>query len=458
MRKPPRRPQLRVTALLGGLGAALAAGLGPAGPATAAITPSAPIEHVVILYMENHSFDEALGGLCLQDDRCDAVATGRLPDGTVIPLKPAPDVVPEVGHSTMAQKKAINGGQMNGFSTIHGCTPLTGYACYMQYQPWQIPSLAALARQYVVSDRTFALDAVPSFGAHLELVTATLDGFVGNAPGDGKLPIEGPGWGCDSFKDAEWRETPTARITRVPACVPDPSLTTVPFGGAYRASPVDHVPTVMDRLDAAGLSWKLYAGTSAGSGYSWAICPYLAGCLYTDQKNNQVRNQDILTDAQLGRLPNWSVMIPTPPKSQHNNFSMIEGDNWIARVVDAIRDGPDWDRTAIFITYDDCGCFYDHVAPPDGLGIRVPMVIVSPYARRGYTDSNVASFASLLAFTEHLFDLPPLNEVDAAAYDYGNSFDFGSPQQAGVELQRHPVPLSSRQEMLRNPADPDDPT
>ena len=87
---------------------------------------------------------------------------------------------------------------------------------------------------------------------------------------------------------------------------------------------------------------------------------------------------------------------------------MLTGDNWIGQLVNALQASPNWSSTAIFITYDDCGCFYDHVAPgknPDGTpqGVRVPMVIVSPYAKRGGTDSNTATFASFLKFTEEAF-------------------------------------------------------
>ena len=119
---------------------------------------------------------------------------------------------------------------------------------------------------------------------------------------------------------------------------------------------------------------------------------------------------------------------------------MLKGDNWIGSVVGAIEQGTDWRSTAIFITYDDCGCFYDHVPPPTGLGIRVPMVIVSPFARRGYTDSHPASFASMLAFVERDFDLKPLSLQDATAYDYHQSFDFTSPTSTPVKLVDHPLP------------------
>jgi phospholipase C len=178
----------------------------------------------------------------------------------------------------------------------------------------------------------------------------------------------------------------------------------------------------MDRLDAAGLTWRLYASSTGG--YSWAICPTFAECLDTSQHNNQVANTDFATDATNGTLPNFSVLLPGAPTSQHNGFSMQRGDNWIGQAVQAVETGPDWKSTAIFITWDDCGCFYDHVPPPGGLGIRVPMIIVSPYARAGYTDTTTASFASLLAYTEHTFNLQPLATADANAYDYANSFNY----------------------------------
>ena len=134
---------------------------------------------------------------------------------------------------------------------------------------------------------------------------------------------------------------------------------------------------------------------------------------------------------------------------------MAEGDNWIGQVVSAIENGPDWQSTAVFITYDDCGCFYDHVAPPSGLGIRVPMVIVSPYARAGSMDSNQASIASMLAFTEHNFGLSPLNENDANAYDYDNSFDYSQAPLAPVPMTRSKLSPRAR-EVTKHPVeDPD---
>jgi Phosphoesterase family len=89
-------------------------------------------------------------------------------------------------------------------------------------------------------------------------------------------------------------------------------------------------------------------------------------------KANQHAASGFLTAAAAGTLPNLSIVTTTAKNSQHNNYSMPRGDNWIGQAVQAVMNGPDWASTAIFITYDDCGCFYDHVTPPPGMGIRVP--------------------------------------------------------------------------------------
>src|SRR5207302_3842521 len=184
-------------------------------------------------------------------------------------------------------------------------------------------------------------------------------------------------------------------VQAVPACVPTQDGT-----GPYRPSPVQWVPTIMDRLSAAGFGWHIYANGPGQGAYGWSICPTFADCLDTSQHRNVVATRKLIPDARAGTLPKLALVIPSYGNSQHNGTSMLQGDDWIGRVVDAIMHGPQWRSTAVFITYDDYGGFYDWVAPPPGLGIRVPMVIVSPYARPGYTDTTTASFASILAFTE----------------------------------------------------------
>jgi len=428
---------------------------GQAGGAPVTTAQPTPIQHVVIIYQENHSFDNVLGRLCARLKRCNGRRSGKLPDGSTIRLANATDIVPLVNHAPNSQVTASDGGKMDGWAHLSGCTKSTGYRCLSQFSPSQIPNLADLARHFVISDRTFQMDTIPSWGAHLELVSAHLDGFTGVNPPIGGLS----GWGCDSNKDAPWQASPTSPIMHEPSCIPDYNLDPVkfPYGGAYRQTSVQPMPTIMDELGRAGDSWKLYSTSSRQNGYGWAICPTFAECRYTAQHHNAVPRSQVITDAQNGDLPQFSVVLPNGTVSQHNTFSMTDGDNWIGQVVSAIEASPDWSSTAIFITYDDCGCFYDHVPPPNGLGLRVPMVIVSPYAKPAYTDSTRASIASLLAFTEHTFNLPALGEKDSAAYEYSNAFDFSQVPTPKVKTTSTPLP-KAEQQRLKTINHPDDDT
>src|SRR6185437_11093575 len=126
-------------------------------------SPNTPIQHVVIIDEENHSFDNVLGAICAQidsgvitdHDACDGATSGRVADGSVIPLTQASDLVPKVDHSVGGQQAAIDGGNMDKFSQLNGCDATTNYRCYSQFDPSQIPNVAALAERFVVSDRTF---------------------------------------------------------------------------------------------------------------------------------------------------------------------------------------------------------------------------------------------------------------------------------------------------------------
>jgi phospholipase C len=425
----------------------LLAGAGPtssgaAATPTRAITAT-PIQHVVILFQENHSFDNVLGWLCVQDDRCDGAITGKTSDGQVIPLPTAPDFIPRMAHGSGSQITALNDYQMNGWNLLHGCTEQRDYKCYQQFHtpepgnPGSIPNLSALARNFVISDRTFQSGFNASWVAHLSLVASLNDGFTGAQPHRVKDNPKGEGWGCDSYWDALWQDPSGGAPFDVPACVPDQA-----GNGPYRESPVPWVPTIMDRMDAAGQPWLIYGAPTPFDGYySQTICPTFYECSgpTSQQRNKVVITDRFVTDAKNGALPNLSIVIPRFEDSQHNLHSMLQGDNFIAQAVGAVMNGPDWDSTAIFITYDDCGCFYDHAVPPVGLGLRTPMVIVSPWAKKGFTDSNTASYNSILAFTEHAFGLNPLSSIDAAAYDYSMSFDYTQRPLPPIRLKQHRV-------------------
>jgi phospholipase C len=427
-----------------------------ASPRVASAGGASPrIEHVVVILQENHSFDNVLGPLCIQDRhrrrRCNAASSGKNEKGETIPLSKAADVVVGVDHSQQAQLAAIDAGKMDGWERVSGCST---NQCYTAYEPSQIPSLAALARNGAISDAFFSRDIVPSWGAHLDFFAQTLDGFVGNNPAHvAEAPAAGPGWGCDSNLNAQWYDPTTEKLTSEPSCIPNKK-----GEGPWRSSPVPYVPTVADRLEEAGRTWGIYGAVvssgKAQNGYIWSTCPTFAECLLGPQKEDMHEAPQFMTDAKAGTLPNFSIVTPASDAegatSQHNGTSMLVGDNYIGKAVGAVEEGPDAATTTIFVYYDDCGCFYDHVTPPPGLGVRLPLVIVSPYAKRDYTDHNVATSSSILAYMEAVLHVKPVDEEDATAYNFRESF---RKWRAQVKFVFHAAQIAPSSRNLNPPPD-----
>src|SRR5262249_36029445 len=191
-------------------------------PAPALTALSAHIQHVVVFYQENHSFDETLGKFCLvQAGRCEGyVGPVRLKDGSVVEMTNSPDVVPNVGHDVASQNTVIDGGAMDGWGEILGCRRSDGYRCLNYYTPSQIPNLAALASNFVVSDRTFSMSNSPSWGGHVYAVAATLDNFTGENPVTVKGQVPGRGWGCPDNKVSAWIDPVTKVQSLQPSCIP----------------------------------------------------------------------------------------------------------------------------------------------------------------------------------------------------------------------------------------------
>jgi phospholipase C len=439
------RPRGSRRALLA-VGLALAVAGGVSLPFASSGGAAAPIEHVVVILQENHSFDNVLGQLCIKDKRenCSAASSGKNEKGETIPLSKAADKVVNVNHSQEAQLAAMDKGKMDGWEKLSGCKTKQ---CYTAYEPSQIPNLAKLAEKGAISDHFFSRDIVPSWGAHLDFFAQTLDGFVGNNPAHApEAPPAGPGWGCDSNLNAMWNDPVSHKLISEPSCVPNKN-----GEGPWRKSPVPYVPTVADRLEEAGRTWGIYgavvSGGKAQNGYVWSTCPTFAECLLGAQKANMHEAPRFMTDAKAGKLPSFSIVTPSSDAegatSQHNGTSMLVGDNYIGKAVAAVEEGSDAATTTIFIYYDDCGCFYDHVAPPAGLGIRSPLVIVSPYAKPGYTDNNTATNSSILAYTETVLGVKPVSEEDATAYNFRESFTSLAAVPAFAP-QASPVPASSR--------------
>jgi phospholipase C len=425
--------------------------------------PPGPVRHVVEIDLENHSFDNVLGYWCdANPGRCPdggMPSAVHLSDGSVVTPSISPDTIPSVDHSVAAQLAGMNiqGGipQMNGWQKVGACSASTNYACISGYEPSQVPNITTLAQNFAISDRTFSMADSPSWGGHLYAVMASEDGFLGNNPRPARGVTPGRGWGCDSNKVAGW-VSPRGTVKRVPSCIPDYRLG-LANGGAFRPTPAAYHATIFDELDEAGLSWKIYgAAQSRNVGYMWSICPSVAECLYTAQRRQLVDASQFITDARKGLLPAFSVVTggsaerSIAASSCHNKLSMTACDNYVGRLVSAVEDGKDWSSTAIFLTWDDCGCFYDQVAPPtlnpDGTqeGPRLPLIIISPYARPGYTDTTPATTAGILTYVEQNFNLSPLSANDLGAYDFSDAFNYAQTPLRPASLSARPLPASAR--------------
>lgn len=445
--------------LIATVGIVICASTGAVGAKTRAAT-SSPIQHIVVLYLENQSFDSLLGFWC--DGNPGRCPDGGMPSQVVLSdnsqVTPGVmgDVVPSVSHNISAQVKAINGGAMNGWENVAGCSATDNYACIAGYTPAQVPNLATLADNFAISDHTFSMADSPSWEGHLYAVMPSTDGFQANIPQAAKGITPGPGWGCNSNKVARWVSS-TREAQWVPSCIPDYSLGPVqyPYGGAFEKTPVSYAPTIMDELQAAGLSWKIYGEPQpensqgmTNPGYIWDVCPSYAECWDTAQRANNVASAHFINDAQAGNLPSFSLVLPAghdTKYSEHNGYSMTLGDDWIGQIASAIMNGPEWDSTVLFVTWDDCGCFYDEVPPgtnPDGTvqGPRVPLLIVSPYARPAYTNTTATTFASILGYVEQTFGLAPLGVNDAQAYAFANAFNYNQAPLRPVKMVERPMP------------------
>ncbi len=448
--------------LAGLVGLALASGAVALAPAHATTLPvstpgptsqnitgqsESPIKHVVILYQENHTFDDVLGAVCeARANPCNGY-TGRVTfaDGRTAENIVQPDVIPPVAHDPDSQERGLH----NEWDHVNGCTT-PPYSCVSHVDPADIPNLAALADTFTVSDATFAAGHSATFGAHVTLGAGTFDGFAGYNPVPSQTGVRPHwGWGCPSRLDDLWGRNPD-HLTYQPACVPDQQ-----GRGPYRASKVPYAPSIMERMERAGLSWHIYEGLKAKhrpDATNFSVCSYFYWC-YANRFNLKYdsSDKDFLAAAKDGKLPNLSILIPDGGVSQHNLTSMRLGDSYIGDMVAAVEKSPDWNSTAIFITYDDCGCFYDHVKPPSrSLGLRNPMVIVSPWAKPQGTDSTTAVQPySMLAFVEHTFQLARLSKGVTDAYDYENAFDFSQRPLQGPPMRKSTVSPSEARRLAR---------
>jgi len=358
------------------------------------------INHFIFIVKENRSFDNLFG---LFEPPPYGATTGVISTGQVIPLGRTPDVTPrDIDHGWTTSLVAMDNGKMDRFdlispgNPIFACTLNQDYLCYTQYTQQDIPNYWAYAQNFVLADNTFSSIHAASFPAHLYTVAAQSGGAVSNL-GRGGL-------GCD---------TPGVTVT-----VLDEQ------GYASEQFPCFNFQTLANSLEAAGISWKYYA---AGESI-WNPLDAIASIRNTSLWQNVVPTTELLTDAANGTLPQVSWVVTADPFMEHPPRSMCNGENWTVQQLNALMQGPQWDSTAVFLTWDEFGGFYDHVPPPQtdyyGLGPRVPLLIISPYSRPGYISHTQYEFSSFLKLVEERYNLAPLTLRDANANDMLDSFDF----------------------------------
>jgi len=393
------------------------------------------IKHVVIVIQENRSVDDLFNGF----PGADTVTSGQT-RGSDVALRPVDlDYPADVDHQHAAFLSAYDGGRMNGWEQVATEPQQRSDFPYAFVPRAQVEPYWSMARSYTFADRMFQSNSGPSFPAHLYLIAGQA-GYVASNPN--RLETTRFAWGCDSPQNA-FVSLLDHRGREV--------------GGTY---PCFDFRTLGDELDEHDLTWRYYAPSIESLGNIWSAYDAIRHIRYSAAWGNVVSPETrVLTDAQQGALPDVAWVVPTPGKSDHpfppsttQRDISVRGDygpEWVAAVVNAIGSGPDWRTSAIFVVWDDWGGWYDHVAPPKldrmGLGFRVPFIVISPWARRGYVSHVQHEFGSILKFTENAFALPRLGTTDVRADALSDCFDFDqrpAPFER-IPTKRHvPFPLS----------------
>jgi len=383
------------------------------------------IQHVVFIIKENRTFDSYFGTF----PGANGATTATTSTGQVIPLGITPDRVRDICHTWNCTHGAVDNGAMDEFDVIPNGNVNGDYLSYSQLKQTDIPNYFAYARNFVLADNMLSSLEGPSFPNHLYTIAAQSGGAVDNPvnPNFGTLSS----WGCDS---------PAGTTTNV---ISTNGVLSKPF-------PCFDFTTLGDSLLNAGVSWKYYAPAQNEPGYVWSAYDAINHIRNTSLWTSNVVSVDqFVVDAQNGNLPAVSWVIARWPDSEHPPSGTCAGENWTVEQINAVMQGPEWNSTAIFVTWDDFGGFFDHVAPPKtdqyGYGPRVPLLIISPYAKAGFISHTQYEFASILKFIENDFGISPLTQRDANANDTTDSFDFNQTPLPPLPLQTRtcPIPAAS---------------
>jgi phospholipase C len=404
---------------------------------------SGKIQHVVIIFQENRSFDNLFYGFRGADTK----TYGYSSKGQKVMLKPIGlETTWDIDHSSGAFFAACDGTgsipgtncKMDGFNNESvGCGhnfyphcphvhPQYGYVPHAETKPY-----FEMGTQYVLADRMFTsnFDA-SSFISHQYIIAGQADSAVDYPNGP---------WGCDGYRSER-----VATVRMQP-----------PRQYGVQIRPCFDYQTLGDELDAAGLSWGFYTASLNGDGNLWSAYQAVKH-IYKgpDWRKDIITPQTQFFKDVTGNLRSVSWITPTCENSDHAGCGSNTGPAWVASLVNAIGASKYWSSTAIFVMWDDYGGWYEHVPPPyldyDGLGMRVPLLIISPYAKQKYVSHVQYEHGSILRFIEDQFGLPRLTVSDSRATSpEADCFDFSQPP-------RHFKPIGSNLKQvffLRQPPD-----
>ncbi len=379
----------------------------------ASIETAFPIKHVVFLIKENRTFDNLFGTF----PGANGVTVGN-DNGQPRPLVRGTDgrTTSDIPHCYPCAISAWDGGRMDNFDQGLG-----GDWAYTQLHQDQLPNYWRWAEDFTLFDNFFASAQGPSFPNHLYSIAATSGGAHDNPRRTGFFSNT---FGCDAppqqlveVVDSE------GKIKRVPPCF-------------------DFL-TEGDLLTRAGIPWAYYAAREDQRGYIWSAYSAIHRYRMNPDRwqSHMFPVDDVVEDIRAGLLPPVTWITPRFELSEHPEYNFCHGENWTTKVIDAIMRSPMWKDTAIFLTWDDYGGFYDHVPPPQvddfGFGIRVPMLVISPYAREGVVSGELGEFSSVLRFIEDNWGLNQLTHRDRDATPMLSAFDFD-------QEPREPDPLELR--------------
>lgn len=406
---------------------------------------SSKITHVVIIFQENRTPDNLFNGL----PGADTVRSGLDSKGDRVALKPIGLTAPyDLGHLHRSFTDEYNGGKMNGFNhaasrcrAVIVCPPqhrrAYGYVPRDEVKPY-----FTMAKEYTFADRMFQTNEGPSFPAHQYIVSGTSTITNGSSLRAAENPFRPDGLtsgGCDS---------------------PSGSLVTLidPAGNEKQEMyPCFNRISLMELADRKGLSWRYYQAVPGANIWNGPDA-----ILHIRENPNYDADvitppSQVLKDIKHGRLADIVWVTPTGLASDHSLATDGSGPSWVASVVNAVGESRYWDSTAIFVTWDDWGGWYDHVKPPVynsyELGFRVPLIVISPYAKNHYISHRQHEFGSILKFSEKIFGLPSLHTTDARSDDLFDCFDFSQPP---TKFKHIPAKYPPSYFMHQPSAEPDD--